>query len=128
MVERFEASRSPITFEGEGSHRAMAEWLPGPTPAQIFGRVLCFGSPVLAAVIAASCASLMRSQGMVSPETVSLLLIGNAALAALGSGVGAALRSGHLGVRIAGGFAYAILALLVYGIALGIGFSIVGIR
>ena len=128
MMDPAQKFRPSAFDEREHSHHAATEWRPGPAAQHVWGRILCFGSPVIAALVAASCSVLMRGQGTVNPELWTILLIGNAAFAALGSGVGAALRPGHIGVRVAGGLAYGVLALFIYGIALGIWFTIFGLR
>lgn len=92
-----------------------------------FARVLCFASPFLAAAVAVSLTYAMKQQRTVALDLVTLLF-GNAALAALGSGIGAVLRPGRVSVRVAGAFAYGILALFAYGFALAAGFAVLGIR
>jgi hypothetical protein len=121
-------SAEPPALSGRDSWGVSAAAREPDAPRHVVGRVLNFGSPVVAAVLAVSSAHLIKHQGMFDPGTVSLLLIGNAALAAVGSGIGAALRPGRIGVRVVGALAYGVLALFAYGVALAIGFMALGIR
>ena len=82
----------------------------------VAARLLNFGSPLVAAVLAASSTKLLREAGAGGMVAAELVVIGNGGLAVAGAAAGAALRPGRVGVRIGGAVAYGILALFIYAI------------
>lgn len=80
-------------------------------------RAAIYGAPCLAAALSVSLFWLgRRPSSFVARPIVDAVLLGNAAAAVLAAACATACLTGAARLRILGGFAYGVLALIVYGI------------